>query len=196
MLVGGVVAVVAVVVIVVVTAGGSGDAGSALPQYREVELVGDPLPPLGDEATDVAVGTQAPVVRGAAFDGTAVTIEPGRPTLLAFVAHWCPHCQAEVPRIVDWIESGDVPEQLRVVMVSTSATSTRPNFPPSAWLEREGYDGEVLVDDQSSSTAQAFGLQNFPMLVLLDADGKVLWRESGEQPEGQLAILVNEALGA
>ena len=34
-------------------------------------------------------------------------IEPGSPQLIVVMAHWCPHCQAEIPRIVDWNTDGD-----------------------------------------------------------------------------------------
>lgn len=165
-------------------------------QYRDVEVTGDALDPYpGNAADDPAVGRTAPVVTGASFDGTPVTIEPGRPTLVTFLAHWCPHCQAEVPRLVEWIESGEVPAALQIVGVSTSATSTRPNFPPSSWLERERFTPPVLADDVVATAAQAFGVDGFPTLVMLDADGTVLWRTSGELPEGVLQELVAASLG-
>ncbi len=166
-------------------------------QYRDVEVVGDALDPYpGTGLADPSVGQVAPVLSGAAFDGTPVTIEPGQPTLVTFLAHWCSHCQAEVPRIVDWIESGDVPPSLRIVGVSTSATSTRPNFPPSNWLERERFTPTVMADDVLATAAQAFGVNGFPALVMLDADGSVLWRTSGQLPDGALEEMVATTLAA
>ena len=33
------------------------------------------------------------------FDGAPLTIAPtGKPMLVVFLAHWCPHCNAEIPR--------------------------------------------------------------------------------------------------
>lgn len=189
--------IAAVAVVVTLLAPESAAVDDGLEQYQDVEVSGDVLAAFpGDDGADPAVGVMAPVVTGASFDGTPVTIGPGQPTLVAFVAHWCPHCQAEVPRIVDWLASGDVPAGLEVVAVSTSATSTRPNFPPSAWLEDEGFDQPVLADDVVATAAQAFGLQGFPMLVLLDADGTVLWRVDGELPEGRLAEMIASSLPA
>ena len=49
---------------------------------------------------------------GQSFDGTPLAINPGdgKPKLVVFVAHWCPHCQAEVPRVlVQWMASGAQP---------------------------------------------------------------------------------------
>ena len=56
-----------------------------------------------------------------------------------FVAHWCPHCQAEVPRIVALAEQGRLPEGVDVAAVSTAVDATAPNYPPSAWLDRVGW---------------------------------------------------------
>lgn len=196
-MIGAAILIVVVAVLVTVLSPESAQTGDGLVQYQDVVVDGEPLAAYpGTGITDPAVGAVAPTVEGASFDGTAVSIAPGRPTLVTFVAHWCPHCQAEVPRIVDWIESGDVPADLQIIGVSTSATSTRPNFPPSAWLARENFTPPVLADDVLATAAQAFGLKGFPMLVLLDADGRVLWRIDGELPDGELAERVATSLAA
>ena len=45
--------------------------------------------------------------------GCAVSIEAdGRPKIVVFLAHWCPHCQAEVPRLVDWFGENGVPDDV------------------------------------------------------------------------------------
>ncbi|NCZ56650.1 MAG: hypothetical protein EBY86_08450 [Acidimicrobiia bacterium] len=61
---------------------------------------------------------------------------PGTPMLLVFLAHWCPHCQAEVPVLVKWNQSMLVPDNLDVIAVATGTDETAPNYPPSvcqAW---------------------------------------------------------------
>ena len=61
-------------------------------------MTGSPLPTHTEDAQNPAVGTAAPVLRGAGFDGTPVTIGgDGRATLVMFLAHRCPHCQRELP---------------------------------------------------------------------------------------------------
>src|SRR5690606_1606366 len=110
--------------------------------------------------------------------------------------HWCPHCQAEVPRIVDAMGSGALPDDLRVVAISTSVSTAQPNYPPSEWLDREGWAGEVIADDAENRASRAFGLVSFPTSILLDAEGNVMWRRAGELPDGQLEQLVNTSLGA
>jgi thiol-disulfide isomerase/thioredoxin len=64
--------------------------------------------------------------------------------VVVFVAHWCPHCQAEVPRIVALAKAGKV--SVPIVGVATGTDASAPNYPPSAWLQREGWPYPVLVD--------------------------------------------------
>jgi thiol-disulfide isomerase/thioredoxin len=193
------VAIVAVIVgvgIVIAMARGEDDttAGDA-PVFGEVTVEGAPLPELTAERPDPAAGQAAPVVRGSAPDGTPVTIGgPGEPALIAFLAHWCPHCQAEVPVIVDLDADGGF-EGVRTVAVLTQSNEQAPNFPPVPWLEREGWPGDVMLDDESASAALAYGLSGFPMLVAVDRDGDVVARTSGEVPVAGLEALADAARG-
>lgn len=164
------------------------------PAFGPVATSGTPLAPFASTDGDPAVGTAAPVVEGTTPDGDAITIGGAgdEPTVLAFLAHWCPHCQVEVPVIVDLLEAGDL-DGVRTVGVLTSTDATRPNFPPVAWLEREDWTGEILLDDDTNEAGTSFGLTGFPMLVFLDADGNVVARTSGEVPAEQILALVDEA---
>jgi len=166
--------------IALLAGGGDDDAEpSTALATAAVAVRGDALPPLA-EGEDPAVGSPAPTLEGVSTDGTPTTVEPsGQPTLLAFLAHWCSHCQAELPRLVDLADDGSL-DGLRTVTVLTGTDESRPNHPPADWLEDEGWDGEVLVDDDDQPAATAFGLTSYPFLVLLDADGTVIARSAGE----------------
>jgi hypothetical protein len=85
-----------------------------------------------------------------------------------------------MPRIVTLAEQGALPDDGTVVGVSTGVDATAPNYPPSTWLEEEGWPFPVLADDEAGSAASAYGLNGFPFLVLIDADGRVSARYSGE----------------
>ncbi|MFN8023551.1 MAG: TlpA disulfide reductase family protein [Acidimicrobiales bacterium] len=190
----GVVVLVLGVVAILSTTGGKDDDGD-FSQNRPVTITGDALPTLPDPpADDPAVGLVAPTLAGQNFEGIAVDVDPGAPTLLVFVAHWCPHCQAEVPRLVQWNNDKRVPAGLRVVGVSTSVDERRDNYPPSDWLAREGFPWPVLADSEAQDAASAYGLPGFPYFVLLDADGKVLWRASGEISMDELDSILAERL--
>lgn len=196
-LLGGFAAIVAVAVIVAVATGGGGTATGDLEQFRPVGVSGDALPDFGgDIAADPAVGMTAPEITGQAFDGTAVAITAGEPTLVVVLAHWCPHCQNEVPKLTDWAENLGVPFGLDVVAVSTSAGGDRPNWPPSAWLAREGFPFPTMADDEVQSAAAALGTTGFPYMVMLDADHTVVWRYSGSPPDGFIESLVNDTMAS
>jgi thiol-disulfide isomerase/thioredoxin len=162
-------------------------AGSTTGEFGKPTVTGDALP-LAADGTDLALGLPIPEVDGADFAGNEVTItRDGRPKILLFLAHWCSHCQAEVPVVQDWVAAGSLPDGLDLVGIATSTSSTRPNFPPSEWLEREGWETPTIVDDAEFSVGTAFGLDAFPFWVFVAPDGTVAGRTSGELPPETIA---------
>jgi thiol-disulfide isomerase/thioredoxin len=195
LVVGGIVLLAVVAVVVTALGGGSSDdaASSDVAQTRTVEVDGESLPPLSG-GSDPSLGATAPSVVGSSFDGSPVSIEhDGTPKLLFFVAHWCPHCQAEVPVVVDWLDGETSKSGVSVMAVSTGVDSAAPNFPPSEWLAEEEWPAPVLADDADSSVADAYGLSAFPFFTVVDGDGTVLFRGSGELEPAQLDQLVELA---
>jgi thiol-disulfide isomerase/thioredoxin len=184
--------VIAVVLALLLSSMGGG-SGSGQPARQPVQVTGQVLPDLPESGSDPAVGQQIPTISGVTFDGSPLTIGPDDgPAVIFVLAHWCPHCQAEVPRVQQWIDSGAAPEGVKLLTVTTSISSTRPNYPPSAWLEREHWSPPVLVDDANSTALSALGLSAFPGFVFVKADGTVMARTTGELPIDQLATLANE----
>ena len=60
------------------------------------------------------------------LDGTPIDITPGgAPKMVVFLAHWCPHCNREIPRLIEWQQSGAVPDGLKVVGVATAVADFR-----------------------------------------------------------------------
>lgn len=172
--------------------GGGGSDSDAL-AYAPVEVEGTALPPYESAAAaDPALGLAAPGLFGQSPDGTAISVQPNKPTLLVFLAHWCPHCQAELPVLVDMAADGAF-EGVRPVAILTGTNPDAPNYPPAAWLEREGWTGEVLVDDDASSAGSAYGLTTYPYLVVVRGDGTIAGRASGELPEADVEALLASA---
>jgi hypothetical protein len=91
-----------------------------------------------------------------------------------------------VPLLVNWMSSGGT-NGIDMVLVPTATSPDNPNYPPSAWLNRDGWKGRVLLDDKDGSLAKAYGLPGYPLMVFVDAEGKVTKRVSGEIPIDQLA---------
>ena len=163
-----------------------------MPLDATVTISGDSLPAFGgDPASDAAVGLVAPDLTGEGFAGEEVAItNDGRPKVILFLAHWCPHCQREVPVLQSYSEETGFPDTVDIYSVATSYSPTQPNWPPSSWLAREGWTFPALVDDPESTAFQAFGQGGFPYYVLINSSGEVALRMSGEQDPAALADLL------
>ena len=158
-------------------------ATARIERSRHVKVTGKALPMsdhVGD-SSDPAIGMKVPTISGQGFDGSTVTFaSDGKPRLVLFLAHWCPHCQAEVPRIVKLAKQGKL-TGVEIDAVTTNTDKTFPNYPPSKWLKREHWPfTPVLADDSKGRALAAFGGNAFPFFVLVGADGTVAARESGE----------------
>jgi thiol-disulfide isomerase/thioredoxin len=179
----GVLALVIVAAIVAVVLGGTTGGGLAEPARAAVGVSGTSLPALTDAAADVAVGQTLPTMTGTDLAGEPISVGPGDgPMAIVLLAHWCSHCQAEVPVLVDYLASRGMPDGVRLVALSTSIDPARPNYPPSTWLERESWTVPTLVDDGSSRGLAALGMSSFPGFVFVDGDGRVVQRSTGEMP--------------
>jgi hypothetical protein len=75
--------------------------------------------------------------------------------------------------------------------VSTAVSEERPNYPPDEWLAEKGWDWPVLADDAELTAANAYGVTGFPFFTIVDADGNVAARGSGEYPIEALQALVD-----
>lgn len=173
--------------------GASGGSGSGAAVEAPV-ITGAPLAEFQGPDGDPAVGRPAPEISGADFDGSPVSINAdGRPKVVVFLAHWCPHCQEEVPRIQAWVNAGGVPDGVDLLSVPTAIDSAAPNYPPDAWLTREGWTAPVIVDP-TNTIATAYGLSAFPFWVIIGPDGTVQGRFVGsatfDDLETQLRALV------
>jgi hypothetical protein len=111
----------------------------------------------------------------------------------AFAAHWCPHCQREIPLLSNHLRSEALPAGVDLVTIATGTNPDAPNYPPSSWLEANPLPGRVLVDSAASDTGRAFGLPGYPYFVALDRDGRVAARASGEIGIAGFKALIEEA---
>jgi thiol-disulfide isomerase/thioredoxin len=116
---------------------GSTDA-SGNSAFGEVTAEGS-LAPLSDPASDPAVGQPAPSMTGVDRTGAAVTYTPGggSPSLVVFLAHWCPHCQNDLPLLVDWLEAN--PDRLGI---DVTAVATGTDGPVPTFLRARGSSGK------------------------------------------------------
>ena len=201
----GVIVVIGIAIVAGVLIASGGDDGEGSPVagdtpvadlivQGEPQVEGAPLSDMPESGPDPDVGAPVPTLSGQAFDASPLTIEPGtEPMVVVFLAHWCPHCQAEVPRITEHVAEVGAPEGVAVYGVATGTNEGQPNFPPGEWLAEEGWPFPTLVDSLEGTAAEAYGLTGFPYFVVVDADGNLVQRTSGELSTEQFDALVEAA---
>lgn len=167
-------------------AASKGTAAGAAPSVNfspSVRRQGACLEELQDPSNDPAVGKKAPVVTGITTEGKPITLAAaGKPTVIIFLAHWCPHCNREVPALVEqWRQHGR-PAGVQLLSVATGSSPNAPNWPPSQWLRDEHWPLPALADTKSYAVGETFGLPGYPYFVFLKPDGTVFARYSGELP--------------
>lgn len=178
-------ALVTAVLLLAAACGGGDDAAPETVEVAPVQIVGQPLGPVGPTpASDPAIGRPVPELSGSAIDGTPFSWTPGeRPAVFVFLAHWCPACQGEVAEYTGWLAAGnELPDGVDLISVVTLVDSSRDNYPPSQWLADEDWPFPVLVDSADNEIAAALGQTGTPFWVLVFGDGTLASRGSGRIP--------------
>jgi thiol-disulfide isomerase/thioredoxin len=94
-------------------------------------------------------------------------------------AHWCPHCQNELPDLnAWWPENSSRFPDIELATVTTAIDETRGN-PLDAYLDSSQFSFPVIVD-QTGEISARFGTPAFPFWVVTDTSGKVVFRIAGE----------------
>ena len=157
----------------------------------EINVDGEFLPQYAGENDDnIALGLSAPTFSAPDQNSEIFSLEKnGNSKALLFLAHWCPHCQREVPVVQSFIDSNGVPPGIDVIAVATSIDRGRDNYPPQEWLEREGWS-EIQIYDLDREIGEAYGLNAFPYWVFLDKDLNVIARRTGNLPEDMVGALL------
>lgn len=193
----GVVVLIGLALLAVLVFGGGSENPESVGEQQAVTVQGDGLTPYSSSAgvVDDSLGRPAPTLLGSRFDGSPLQVRPGgNPKLVVFLAHWCPACNEEVPHMVSWNNSGQVPENLEVIGVATAVDPNRANYPPSRWVQRRSWPWPVMADSPMNEAAAAYGVTGYPTSVLVGSDGTVLSRVSGVLGEEGYAAWVQQGL--
>jgi thiol-disulfide isomerase/thioredoxin len=148
------------------------------------------------------LGSVAPAFRLRTPAGTAVGLESlrGKAVLLEFFATWCPHCAAEAPHLVRLARSLPA-KRFSFVGVNADSEDAKSVFAYHVWF---GLPFPALVDHGSSSVtwpdhgpigpvSSRYGVDRFPTFYVLDRNGRIAWRSSGEQPDALLRLELKRA---
>lgn len=179
------------------TTGQSGQSAGTGPVVNgPVTIAGTPLQKVANGA-DKAIGAPFPTLSGqSVLTGAPLSIaNDGRPKVILYVAHWCPHCQKEVPLIQKWIDDNGLPKDVDLYAVSTGVMAERGNYPPAAWLTKVGWTVPTMADSANNDAFTAAGLASYPSFVVVNAAGKVVQRASGELSIAEFTDLLDLARG-
>jgi cytochrome c biogenesis protein CcmG, thiol:disulfide interchange protein DsbE len=176
-LMGGVAAAAIVVTVAAVALSGGGTTDTPPSGTGQVSIARGPGPLL--RAGETVPGFSAPALGG----GTLRWAEyAGKPTVLTIWAPWCPHCQAELPRLA--AAMAEHPD-LRMVSVAT-AIGQEPGPSVQGYLDDHGLRFPVGVDDAQTTIMRGLGVNSFPTVYFVSADGKVVSVTTGELTATQL----------
>ena len=94
----------------------------------------------------------------------------GKPTVAAFFASWCPHCQRELPGFAAL--ANQLGDEVNFVGINTQDSGNGTNL-----ARRSGIDGWPLARDiggrDGRSLSVAFGARGMPLTVIYGPDGSV-----------------------
>ena len=139
----------------------------------------------------IALGAQAPGAAVESLDGKAVDLSQyiGRkPVVLEFWATWCPLCKKLEPALQAAREKfGD-----RVAFVSVGVSSNQTPDKQKAYAD-EKHIGGMFVFDRDGKAVAAYKAPHTSYLVVINADGKVVY--TGVGPAQDVDAAVSKALG-
>ena len=155
----------------------AGEAASLLPGH----------PALASQRSLAYIGGLAPTARAVlpVVPGGSVTLGPGRPHLLVFVATWLTETSdlsAELAALSGYARAERHDGLPQLIAVDEAATEPSPGA-ARAYLTQLGLPlGYPVAVDTAGRLADGYGVQDQPWYVLTSASGKIVWQHDGWLP--------------
>jgi thiol-disulfide isomerase/thioredoxin len=179
---GGLLAVGAVVAAVAPFTGGGGGGSSVAAEAR----VGPGLTPGG--TPDFAIRT----VSWSGGGEFVLSQNLGRPTVLYFMAGWCLSC---VPETQAWDRiKQEVGNRVNVLVISPDPNETEERMLRFKRLAGVG-DGLLWAIDKGGRLTQALGVVSLDTTIVLDAQGREVYRDGVPTPYSRLRQVLEPLLG-
>ena len=137
-----------------------------------------------------ALGAAAPDFSVKASDGSTLTKASiaGKPVLFVFFASWCPHCQAEAPKLKALSQANP---DLQIVAIGVGNNESQKDI----WGFQKQFDLPFATYDDGGKAASVYGITSYPTLVAMDKGGMIRDRDTGEVSQDRLNALVGKAKG-
>ena len=162
-------------------------AGSRLGLVAALAVMAGGTPrPMASQEVGLPLGSPAPSAMVEDLDGNPVQLldlMKGKPALLEFWATWCENCEALQPQL-DQIHAryGD---RLQVVAVAVAVSQSVRRVKRHLETNDPGYP---FLWDADGSAVRAFKAPTTSVVVLLDADGTVVYTGSGRAQDLLAAV--------
>jgi thiol-disulfide isomerase/thioredoxin len=145
------------------------------PDARLIQDFPDPMESWGASLT----GDQAPPLKFKSADGKVVALESfrGKPVLLDIWATWCGPCVAALPQLAQiYLEAKD--KGLVLLTVDQDEDPAK----ASSFLAKKGYTWPNYHDGDGG-IEKLMGSSGVPRIVLIDAQGQVVYDRTGENED-------------
>ena len=118
----------------------------------------------------------------------------GKPLIIAVVATWCKPCNRELSSIDEVYDDWQQETGVRLVAVSIDQAQNINKVKPM--VDQNGWRYDVLLDP-NGEFRRSLGIQSVPYTVLLDGQGKIVYKHNGytDGAEVELYNKVKEAAG-
>lgn len=138
------------------------------------------LPLWGNIGGFIMAQTRLPAIVLKDINGNEVRMDTiaakGHPVIIDFFATWCKPCQRELAAIhevyADWQDETGV----ELIAVSIDRAQDVPKVKPL--VEGYGWEYRTLLD-KDWQLKQALGVQMIPFVLILDAQGNIVYRHNG-----------------
>ncbi len=152
---------------------GQADANAVAPAVSSDEVTADA--PKADKVDRSHTGEAAPDAAFTTADGTPATLAgyKGKPLLVNLWATWCAPCVKEMPTLNS--AAAALGDRVRVIAVSQDMEPAK----ATAFFAARTLPALALHLDPKLALSTAYGA-NLPTTILYGADGKEIWRVTGD----------------
>ena len=129
----------------------------------------------------------APPFKATSFDGSEVAINAAMDKklyVINFWATWCPPCRAEMPELNEFAKKHEGEVTFYAVNLQEDAA------PVQKFMQERKADLPVVLDTKGAA-ATLYGVRAIPTTVVVDKEGKIVFRKTGGVTKEELEDVIN-----